>query len=328
MTTRPPPRRPSQLQQFVGTLYHPQDVVEIRRIKPGHLVNSTWHRAVDIPSLYDALTKDNQAGWNIYAGANPRPAYGARGDDCIRIAHSVFIDLDDVDALTLLTSWPERFKLPMPSLCIDSGHGLHAYWPLTNAVTDLAAWRELQRDLAHTTGGDPTIHNFERIMRLPGFLNVKREPHVPCRIIDSTGEIFDYAELRASVPPRPKPVGRPIPIGSTSDASMAQRYAACLAYLRKCPDAISGQYGHKATIRAACECIRFGLDVAHVWQAMAWWNGSKCIPPWSEKELSHKISEAIKLRPTNLGIRMVRREQHKPVRMPSRRSYIFTVGAA
>lgn len=327
MTARPPPRRPSQLQQFIGTLYHPQDVVEIRRIRPGHLINSTWHRAVDIPSLYDALTKDNQAGWNIYAGANPRPAYGARGDDCIRIARSVFIDLDGVDALTLLTSWPERFKLPMPALSIDSGHGLHGYFPLIDPVTDMPAWREFQRDIAFAVGGDHVV-NPERVMRLPGFLNVKREPHVPCRIIDSTGELFDFAELRASVPPRPKPTGRPIPIGNTSDASMLQRYKACLAYLRKLDDAISGQHGHRATIRAACECIRFGLDLAHVWQAMEWFNANKCRPAWSEKELTHKIAEAIKLRPTNLGIRMVRREHHKPVRMPSRRSYIFTVGAA
>lgn len=326
MSNRLPPRRTIPLRQFLDTVFRPRDVVEIRRIGPDCCV-SNWHRAENVPGQKDVLSKYNREGWNIYVGVNPRPVHGVRGDACIQLARTIFFDVDAVDASALLASWPTRFRLPMPSMMIDSGHGLHGYYPLTDPVSDMQAWRELQRDLAFAVGGDHVV-NPERVMRLPGFLNVKREPHIPCRIIDSAGELFDFAGLRAIVPPRPRPAGRPIPIRSTSDASMAHRYSACMAYLRKCPDAISGQYGHRATIRAACECIRFGLDLAHVWQAMEWWNSNKCHPAWSEKELAHKIAEAIKLRPTNTGIRMVSRDRHKPVRMPSRRSYIFTVGAA
>lgn len=74
---------------------------------------------------------------------------------------------------------------------------------------------------------------------------------------------------------------------------MAERERRCLAYVQKCPDAISGQGGHNATLRAACECIRFGLDEEAAWRVMRWFNAHKTGgEPWSEKELRHKLESA------------------------------------
>lgn len=56
---------------------------------------------------------------------------------------------------------------------------------------------------------------------------------------------------------------------------MAERERRCRAYVEKCPDAISGQGGHNATLRAACECYRFGLDEATAWVVMQWFNDQK-----------------------------------------------------
>ena len=67
-----------------------------------------------------------------------------------------------------------------------------------------------------------------------------------------------------------------------------------MAYLETLPPAISGAGGHKATYHAACECVRFALDDADAWQAMCWYNEHKCQPPWSEKDLRHKLSEGCK----------------------------------
>jgi hypothetical protein len=50
-------------------------------------------------------------------------------------------------------------------------------------MEDLAEWTAMQKHLARVLQSDPVIHNPERIMRLPGFLNVKGEP-VPCEIVE------------------------------------------------------------------------------------------------------------------------------------------------
>lgn len=65
-----------------------------------------------------------------------------------------------------------------------------------------------------------------------------------------------------------------------------------MAYLAKCPNAISGDGGHDATLRAAAECFRFGLDDAAAARCMNWWNANKCSPAWTDKELAHKIADA------------------------------------
>jgi len=68
----------------------------------------------------------------------------------------------------------------------------------------------------------------------------------------------------------------------------------CLAYLSKLPPALSGSGGHNATLRAACECVRFGLTDSECMQALGDFN-QRCQPPWSERELAHKLADARKL---------------------------------
>lgn len=82
--------------------------------------------------------------------------------------------------------------------------------------------------------------------------------------------------------PKPKVVDKPT-------ADMTDR---CVKYIEKCPDAVSGQSGHDKTFYAACICFRFGLSDTEVWRVMEWFNSAKCSPPWSPKELAHKVDDA------------------------------------
>lgn len=78
-----------------------------------------------------------------------------------------------------------------------------------------------------------------------------------------------------------------------ADTDMATRERRCLAYIQQCPDAISGQGGHDATLRAACECFRFGLDDAATWRVMQQFNAAKTGgEAWTDKEMAHKIESA------------------------------------
>lgn len=84
-------------------------------------------------------------------------------------------------------------------------------------------------------------------------------------------------------------------IPPVANADMSTRERRCLAYIQQCPDAISGQGGHGATLRAACECFRFGLDDAAAWRVMQQFNTAQTGgEAWSDKELAHKIESARK----------------------------------
>src|SRR5262249_40164034 len=66
------------------------------------------------------------------------------------------------------------------------------------------------------------------------------------------------------------------------------------AYMATLPIAMSGQGGHDATFRAALVLIQgWGLSLDEARPYMEAYN-VLCQPPWSAKELEHKLSDAIK----------------------------------
>lgn len=75
----------------------------------------------------------------------------------------------------------------------------------------------------------------------------------------------------------------------------SSRIDRCLAYLERMPDAISGAGGHDQTFAAACRIVEFvGDDPGAAWDLLQWWNTNKCSPPWSERELQHKLDDALR----------------------------------
>lgn len=74
-------------------------------------------------------------------------------------------------------------------------------------------------------------------------------------------------------------------------ANHADAERRAVAYVDRLPPAVSGEGGHDATYRAACECVRFGLDEAATYRVLQRYN-TRCVPPWSESELRHKVESA------------------------------------
>lgn len=65
-------------------------------------------------------------------------------------------------------------------------------------------------------------------------------------------------------------------------------------YLAEIEGAVSGQHGHDKTFRAACKIVRgFALPLSQALPLLREWN-QRCQPPWSEKDLVHKIKDALK----------------------------------
>ncbi|RMF71989.1 MAG: DUF3987 domain-containing protein [Acidobacteria bacterium] len=65
------------------------------------------------------------------------------------------------------------------------------------------------------------------------------------------------------------------------------------AYLDAMPAAVSGRGGHNATYAAATAMVHgFGLDPASALRLLLERFNPRCVPPWSEKELRHKVEDA------------------------------------
>lgn len=75
-----------------------------------------------------------------------------------------------------------------------------------------------------------------------------------------------------------------------SDAAVVER---ARVYVSKLPPAVSGQGGHAQTYRAACVLARgFGLPEGDCMNLIREYS-ARCVPPWSEKELAHKVKSAM-----------------------------------
>jgi hypothetical protein len=70
-----------------------------------------------------------------------------------------------------------------------------------------------------------------------------------------------------------------------------------LAYVEKIEPAVSGQNGHGQTFHVAKILIHgFGLSVTQALPFMREYS-NRCAPPWSDRELKHKLESAVKTGP-------------------------------
>jgi hypothetical protein len=64
-----------------------------------------------------------------------------------------------------------------------------------------------------------------------------------------------------------------------------------IAYIRRI-EAVAGNGGHNATFRAACKLRDSGLTAVEALKELSRWNETNATPPWSQKELAHKVEDA------------------------------------
>jgi hypothetical protein len=150
----------------------------------------------------------------------------ASKDDVATVTY-MHVDIDDDDPAVLeqLTD----FTLP-PTAVVFSGGGYHAYWRLNEPCADLAHAERCNISLAQSLGGD-NCHNVDRIMRLPGTLNIpnkkKREKGRAVAaayvVVDATDWLRTYSidEFSEAEPQTKKALGQlsavDVPIISIDD---------------------------------------------------------------------------------------------------------------
>lgn len=123
-------------------------------------------------------------GWDCYYGVLPRKAKGGTAAETDSIVRALWADIDakkvgGKDAALHSTLRMSQFP---PSAVVDSGHGYHAYWFLTQPEAYGVTVPYL-KGLAREVGGDH-VHDQARILRIPGTHNHK-DPDgiVPVRLL-------------------------------------------------------------------------------------------------------------------------------------------------
>ena len=187
--------RRSEMTSFLSTLFRPFDLVEIRAIetwtgggkKLSRPVGRYWLSPNEITGRLGEIFELNQTA-NIFFGVNPR--IDARGTkDSVAESRFIWADLDNVSCAEAA----DRFEQigMCPTITVDSGHGIHAYWRLQDPVSvqdvdSRTRFETLVKNFSAELGGDAT-HDCSRLLRLPTTMNVKERRNgaapVPCQLV-------------------------------------------------------------------------------------------------------------------------------------------------
>jgi hypothetical protein len=284
------------LMTFTPCLYDRGDVVEWRAIQ-GKRVEHGWVLSEELPRQEPLLHQHNAAGLNIYVGANPRTERGKRGDENVAICRTVFVDFDHLEAEAgcsadeIACARIEAAGLPLPTMRVFSGHGVHAYWRLLCPMEPVA-WTTAQMRMIVTLDTDRVIKNPERIMRLPGFDNCKAE-RVACFVIEAdknrvcdVTDLLDHCLEVTDAPPseRPPLPDRPPYLEAKARAMLyAAKWASCGEGERN-----SGAYLHACTLSHD-----FALEDGDALEILRTWNGTNH-PPLPDDELLQAFASAKK----------------------------------
>jgi P4 family phage/plasmid primase-like protien len=217
----------AQAMRFLSFVFDPQDWIEVRRLPSRR---STWFQLADVAATQAAL----QAAWqhnarqdnpdNVYVGINPRDGHGRNGDECVPLARALFADFDKGATVDDALARIRDAGLPEPSIVIVSGGGVHAYWLLIEPITDMAVWAATMKGIIAAVRSDKSIHNPERIMRLPGTRNVKPDrPGRPwCHIVSINDTRHPAAAFPVAQPRHPTAAKASKAKAGTPPASMMQ----------------------------------------------------------------------------------------------------------
>jgi len=146
----------------------------------------------------DDLVAINKKGGGIFFCPNRTDLKGRRSDNIIQI-RSLFIDLDG-------SPLPENFDLRPHLIVNTSPSRYHVYWLVdkNDKINDdlldplkRGRFRLYQRALADKFNSDKKCCDLPRVMRVAGFLHMKRNPY-PVKVIDRyfDADPYSIAEIR------------------------------------------------------------------------------------------------------------------------------------
>jgi hypothetical protein len=142
-----------------------------------------------IDAVVDTATQLDADGFDVYFALATFEDGNSRKVNNVKQLKSLFLDLDcgpskdfatQKDAINALRAFCKEYSLPRPTM-INSGRGVHVYWPLTETV-GYANWFPVAERLKLACAekgfmADPAVtSDAARVLRVPKTHNFKTEP--------------------------------------------------------------------------------------------------------------------------------------------------------
>jgi hypothetical protein len=168
---------------------------------PGNTDGTPKFLSTDDPALIERWTKaENRPGFSIYECPNPlKPGATRHGKENLAAIIEVFVDIDFKNIVETPEQAGEKLAqlLLPPTMLVDSGHGRHPRFRLKESVAhddcDFERVCTIQEKLIAYFAADPQVRPWS-LLRRPGTLNSKQEPHVVCQVVQH-GNAVDLTEL-------------------------------------------------------------------------------------------------------------------------------------
>jgi hypothetical protein len=132
----------------------------------------------------------------IFYSLNKTDGHGVKGANIVRV-RCIPVDLDEATP-------PRRWK-PKPHMVMRSSPGRHQALFLIRPTRNFELAQNVAKRMALKFGGDPTVSDRARVLRLPGFYHRKAEPY-RSRIISIDAELPRYTieQLDTMLPSLPR----------------------------------------------------------------------------------------------------------------------------
>jgi len=156
--------------------------LELRFISSNHILQKFYGGVDEVLRDWGYIENLQAREYNVHYGVCPRVRKSGKITD---VSHAVALwaDVDYYKGQEDRRACFERltaFK-PRPSVIVSSGGGFHCYWsiPITEVSEKL---KNTLRGLQRAVGSD-SVHDFSRVMRLPGTLNLKNENKKEVKVV-------------------------------------------------------------------------------------------------------------------------------------------------
>jgi hypothetical protein len=169
----------------------------------------------------------NEMGYGVYYAVTPKhsppPPRQRSTEKDAAYCSALWVDIDTQDKDAAYNAICEI--IPECSVIIDTGGGLQGLWfikPVKVTPESAPVLKQALRGLALATGGDTSVAELARVLRLPGSVNTKPERNgALCSVVSflgNVGTLEEFADYRAlAIPSQLPAVRRELPPGAALD---------------------------------------------------------------------------------------------------------------
>jgi len=182
------------LWQLVGAVTLEEDCVEFRSIPDSENRYDAFAVRANRDQVRKAVVRMNTGQFQNWCwGPSPRNIHAQTGaTPPVELSRCLYVDIDSdpytdekgctVDAAM---GYLSDQGVLTPTAVVNSGHGVHLYWALEEPISSESEWKAAQKELRERLKGDTSVSDWRRILRVPGYLNVKPERGEPvlCQLV-------------------------------------------------------------------------------------------------------------------------------------------------